>query len=262
MNDPRPVGELLRYWRQRRHLTQLDLADLVDISTRHISFIETGRSVPSRAMLMRLADRLEVPLRERNTLMTAAGLAPIYGERRLDDPALRQAFAAIELVLSGHEPYPALAIDRHWNLVAANRMIAPFTAECAPALLQPPVNVLRLTLHPEGIAPRILNLGEWRAHLLQRLRHQADTTGDAVLDALHAELSAYPGPPAPADEIPPVNSVAVPMRMRTAYGDLSFISTTTVFGTPMDVTLAELAIESFFPADAATAEVLRQVRLD
>jgi transcriptional regulator with XRE-family HTH domain len=256
MNMIRPLGELIRDWRQRRHLTQLDLAGLADTSTRHISFIETGRSLPSRAMLMRLADRLDVPLRERNVLMTAAGLAPMYSERRLDDPAMAQAQAAIDLVLAGHEPYPALAVDRHWNLVAANRALAPLLDGAAPALLQPPVNVLRLSLHPDGVAPRIVNLGQWRAHILHRLRHQADATGDAVLAALYDELAAYPAPDdAPATTGTP--AVVVPLRLRTASGELSFISTTTVFGTPMDITLAEIAIESFFPADAATAEALR-----
>ncbi len=258
MNMIRPLGELIRDWRQRRHLTQLDLAGLADTSTRHISFIETGRSLPSRAMLMRLADRLDVPLRDRNVLMTAAGLAPMYSERRLDDPAMAQAQAAIDLVLAGHEPYPALAVDRHWNLVAANRAVAALLQGAAEALLQPPVNVLRLSLHPDGVAPRIVNLGQWRAHILHRLRHQADATGDAVLAALYDELAAYP---APADE--PSTSgapaVVVPLRLRTAAGELSFISTTTVFGTPMDITLAEIAIESFFPADAATAQALKML---
>ncbi|UNK49578.1 helix-turn-helix transcriptional regulator [Lysobacter sp. S4-A87] len=258
MNMIRPLGELIRDWRQRRHLTQLDLAGLADTSTRHISFIETGRSLPSRAMLMRLADRLDVPLRERNVLMTAAGLAPMYSERRLDDPAMAQAQAAIDLVLAGHEPYPALAVDRHWNLVAANRALAPLLQGAAPALLHAPCNVLRLSLHPDGVAPRIANLGQWRAHVLHRLRHQADATGDAILAALYDELAAYPA----ADDEPSTSgapAVIVPLRLRTAMGELSFISTTTVFGTPMDVTLAELAIESFFPADAATAQALQML---
>ncbi|HEU0306495.1 MAG TPA: helix-turn-helix transcriptional regulator [Lysobacter sp.] len=259
MNAIRPVGELIRDWRQRRGLTQLHLADLADTSTRHVSFIETGRSLPSRAMLLRLADRLDVPLRERNVLMTAAGLAPIYAERRIkDDPALAQARSAVELVLRGHEPYPAIAIDRHWNLLARNRAMGPLhDGTSAPFLLEPPLNVLRLSLHPEGLAPRIVNLGEWRAHLLHRLRHQADATGDPVLHALHQELSGYPGPDAREPALAGGHSFAVPMRLRTPLGVLSFISTTTVFGTPMDVTLAELAIESFFPADEATAALLQ-----
>ncbi|MBW8809085.1 helix-turn-helix domain-containing protein [Lysobacter capsici] len=258
MNDQRPVGELLRDWRQRRRLTQLDLADLAQISTRHVSFIETGRSLPSRAMLLRLADRLDVPLRERNQLMTAAGLAPMYSERSLDHPALHEAFAAIELVLYGHEPHPALAIDRHWNLIAHNRAVGPLLAGLPDFLLAPPANVLRASLHPEGLATRIVNPGEWRAHILHRLRHQIDTTGDPVLQALYAELAAYPAPEGYDEtELPSSVQVALPFRLRTELGELSFISTTTVFGTPMDVTLSELAIESFFPADAATAQAMR-----
>lgn len=257
MNLPRPVGEQLRDWRRRRRLTQFDLADLAGMSTRHLSFIETGRSVPSRALLLRLAERLEVPLRERNALLTAAGWAPMYRERPLDDPAMRQARAAIEAVLAGHEPYPALAVDRHWHLLSANRAVMPLLAGVAERLLQPPVNVLRLSLHPEGAAPRIANLGEWRAHLLHRLRQQADATGDAALAELHAELAAYPHDGDDGHAPEPGPTVAVPLRLRTPAGELSFISTTTVFGTPMDITLAELAIESFFPADAATAAALR-----
>ncbi|TYT25198.1 helix-turn-helix transcriptional regulator [Luteimonas viscosa] len=259
MNTPqahlRSVGEQLRHWRQRRHLSQLDLAGLADISSRHLSFVETGRSLPSRAMLLRLSDRLEVPLRERNALFVAAGYAPVYSERRIDDPSLEQARKAIDLVLRGHEPYPALAVDRHWQLQAANRALAPLLTGVAPQLLAPPVNVLRLSLHPEGVAPRILNLGQWRAHLLHRLQQQIDATGDAVLLALHAELASYPAPA--HDDAPDPDAVVVPMRIRSEVGELSFLSTTTVFGTPVAVTLSELAIESFFPADAATANLLR-----
>lgn len=259
MNTTRPVGEQLRDWRQRRHLSQLDLAGLADISSRHLSFMETGRSLPSRAMLLRLSDRLDVPLRERNQLFVAAGFAPVYAERRLDDPALQDARRAIDLVLRGHEPYPALAIDRHWNMHAANRAVDPFLKGVAPHLLEPPVNVLRLSLHPEGVAPRVANLGEWRAHLLQRLRQQVEGSGDPVLEALLQELLAYP---APAHEEPPSpTAFVVPMRLRTEVGELAFISTTTVFGTPVEVTLSELAIESFFPADEKTAKVLRAMSL-
>ena len=258
MNDQRPVGELLRDWRQRRRLTQLDLADMAQISTRHVSFIETGRSLPSRAMLLRLVDRLDVPLRERNQLMTAAGLAPMYAERSLDDPAMREAHAAVELVLYGHEPHPALAVDRHWNLIEHNRALAPLLAGVPEFLLARPSNVLRVGLHPEGLAPRIINLGEWRAHLLHRLRHQIAATGDAVLASLYEELAAYPAPDDYDDyDVPASGLVVVPFRLRSELGDLSFISTTTVFGTPMDVTLSEIAIESFFPADAATTQAMR-----
>jgi hypothetical protein len=206
-------------------------------------------------MLLRLSDRLEVPLRERNALFVAAGYAPVYSERRIDDPSLEEARRAIALVLRGHEPYPALAVDRHWQLQAANRALAPFLKGVAAHLLAPPVNVLRLSLHPEGVAPRIANLGQWRAHLLHRLRQQVEATGDPTLAALRAELAEYPAPD--WDEAPEAGAVVVPLRMRSEVGELSFLSTTTVFGTPVEVTLSELAIESFFPADAKTAKVLR-----
>ena len=173
-----PVGTLLRDWRLRRRLSQLDLAGEADISTRHLSFVETGRAAPSREMVLRLANRLDVPLRERNRLLVAAGFAPMYGERRLDEPAMAAARQAIDLVLKGHEPYPALAVDRHWTLVSYNRAVPLLMAGAAPALLQPPVNVLRLSLHPDGLAPRIVNLAAWRAHVLERLRQQIVASGD------------------------------------------------------------------------------------
>lgn len=258
MNLPRTVGEHLRDWRQRRHLTQMDLAAIAETSTRHVSFIETGRSLPSRAMLMRLAERLQVPLRERNQLLTAAGLAPMYRESRLDEPALDQARAAVDLVLKGHEPYPALAVDRYWNIVAANRAIQPFLAGAAPHLLQPPINVMRLSLHPEGLSSRIVNFGQIRAHLLHNAQRQAGATGDPALHALYDEIAAYAAPPDASDEAPTLaDNVAMQLRLRSDHGILSFISTITVFGTPLDVTLSELAIESFFPADTHTANVLR-----
>lgn len=255
MNQLRPVGDLLRDWRLRRRLSQLDLALDADISTRHLSFVETGRSTPSRELLLHLADQLGVPLRERNAMLLAAGYAPAYAERPLDDPALAAARAAVDLVLKAHEPFPALAVDRRWNLVAANGAVGPFLEDVAAELLAPPMNVLRLSLHPQGLAPRILNHGEWRAHILDRLRQQIAATGDAGLDELHAELSGYPGPTAEAHH--DYGGVVVPLRLRTSLGDLSFFGTITVFGTPVDVTLSELAIEAFFPADEATARLLR-----
>jgi transcriptional regulator with XRE-family HTH domain len=257
----RPVGDLLREWRQRRRMSQLDLACEADISTKHLSFLETGRSVPSRDMVLHLAERLEVPLRARNTLLNAAGYAPVFPERRLDDPAMSAARQAVDLVLAGHEPHPALAVDRHWNMAAANRAVAPLLAGVDPSLLRPPVNALRLGLHPAGLAPRTVNLPEWRAHLLERLRQQIDVSGDPVLAELMAELRGY-GPP--VNSVPHVpgsdfNAVAMPFRLATNDGILSFFSTTTVFGTPVDVTLSELALECFFPADPATAEAMRRL---
>jgi transcriptional regulator with XRE-family HTH domain len=255
----RPFGEHLRTWRQRRRMSQLDLASEADISTRHLSFVETGRAAPSREMVLRLAERLDVPLRERNALLVAAGYAPMYRERALDDPALGAARAAVQLILRSHEPYPALAVDRHWNLVAHNAVVPRLLAGLDPALLAPPPNVLRLSLHPQGLAPRIVNLGQWRHHLFERLRQQVHATGDPQLQALEQELRGYPVPPG-ADRTRlegEVLGIAVPLRLRTPAGELNLISTTTIFGTPVDVTLQELALETFFPGDPATAEALR-----
>lgn len=260
----RPFGELLREWRERRRLSQLALALDAEVSTRHLSFLETGKARPSREMVLRLAERLEAPLRERNTLLLAAGFAPAYAERGLEDPALGAARAVVDRVLAGHEPYPALAIDRGWNLIAANRVVPALLTEVSTALLQPPINVLRLSLHPEGLAPRIANLPEWRSHLLTRLGHEAEVTVDPRLEALLAELRSYPGDGpneahAASGSMPGLAGVAVPMRLTTDTGTLSFLSTTMVFGTAVDVTLSELAIEAFFPADAATAEALQRL---
>ncbi len=243
----------------RRRRSQLDLALDADTSARHLSFIETGRSMPSREMLLRLAERLEVPLRERNRLLVAAGYAPRFPERRLDDEALAAARRAVQLVLKGHEPFPALAIDRHWQLVDQNAAVAPLLTGIDAALLAPPVNVLKLSLHPNGLAPRIANLAEWREHLLDRLRKQIEATADPVLAALLAELESYPRPQGPdsASSLAQYGGIAVPLRLAVDGGELAFFSTTTVFGTPLDVTLSELAIEAFFPADERTAAALR-----
>ena len=254
------VGSLIREWRQRRRLSQLDLACEADISTRHLSYVETGRSSPSREMLMHLAERLNVPLRERNLLLTAAGFAPVYRERPLHDPALSSARQAVDLVLKGHEPYPALAVDRHWNMLAHNRSVPLLLAGVDAELLKPPVNVLRLSLHPAGLAPRIVNLAQWREHLFLRLKHQIDASADVVLVDLLHELQALPFDAGQSDgpAIDP-SGVAVPLQFRSPQGVMSFIGTTTVFGTPVDVTLAELALETFFPADDHTAELLRRL---
>jgi len=257
----RTVGDMLREWRQRRRMSQLLLASEAEISTRHLSFVESGRALPSREMVMHLAERLEVPLRARNALLVAAGYAPLFRERPLSDPQLSAARQAVDLVLKGHEPYPALAIDRHWTMVAANRAIAPLVARADPKLLAGPVNVLRLSLHPDGLAPHIVNWHAWREHVIGRVQRQAETSGDAALASLVGELSAFPAPPhagkpdqAGAFE---ANQIAVPFRIATDLCVLSFFSTTTVFGTPVDVTLSELAIEAFFPADDDTAQALR-----
>jgi transcriptional regulator with XRE-family HTH domain len=254
----RPVGELLRQWREHRHRSQLDLALDTEISTRHLSFVETGRAMPSREMVLRLAEQLDLPLRERNSLLLAAGYAPVYSEAPLDAPQMTAVRTAIRQVLTGHEPYPAVVVDRHWNLVDANTSVALFTAGLPDALLAPPTNVLRVSLHPDGMAPRIVNLGEWRAHLLGRLRRQVALTADSALAALYDELRAYPcDQPQPEIELPGPGDVVVPLRVRYEGRELTFFSIVASFGTPLDITLAELAIESFFPADAETAAVLR-----
>ncbi|KLK93218.1 XRE family transcriptional regulator [Microvirga vignae] len=255
-------GDYLREWRQRRRMSQLDLALEAEISTRHLSFLETGRSQPSRDMVQLLAEKLDMPLRERNVMLASAGFAPVYSERSLDDPALQSMRGAIDLVLKGHEPYPALAVDRHWSLVATNEALHALVQGVDPALLKPPVNVLRLSVHPAGLARRIVNFSEWRDHLIARLHHQVNVTGDAVLSALIEELRAYPIPDAAkrmSHPKPHHADIVVPLQLMTEEGVLTFFSTTTVFGTPVDVTLSELAIEAFFPADAETADALRRV---
>jgi transcriptional regulator with XRE-family HTH domain len=262
MNHQHTAGELLRTWRKRRHFSQLDLAAEADVSQRHLSFIESGRAAPSRDMLVHLAERLRIPLRERNALLVAAGFAPVYRERRLEEPGFEAARRVIELILKGHEPYPALAVDRHWNLLLANESVYRLLTGIAPMLLEPPVNVLRLSLHPDGLAPRIANFRDWRGHVLARLAQQADNAADRGLVGLMDELERYP---VPFDAKPPGPSrdaellgLAVPLELTADCGVLSFLSTTTVFGTPNDISLAELAIESFFPANAETAAALAQ----
>jgi transcriptional regulator with XRE-family HTH domain len=254
------IGTLLRDWRVRRRMSQQDLALEAGVSARHVSFVETGRSKPSADMVIQLAEHLEVPLRDRNTLLLAAGFAPAYAQRDLDEPEMGPVREAIDRVLRGHEPYPAVVVDRHWGLVAANRAVPLLIGGAADHLLEPPVNVLRLSLHPEGMAPRIANLGEWRAHLLDRLGRQAVVSGDPALFALHEELAGYPG--GEGGHVPDLEAgaIAVPLRLRTDDGELAFISTATTFGTATDVTVSELAIESFFPADDATARALTPPR--
>jgi transcriptional regulator with XRE-family HTH domain len=261
ISDPiqQPVGELLRTWRQRRRLSQLDLACDAEISTRHLSFLETGRALPSRGMVLKLSEYLDIPLRERNSLLIAAGYAPVYPQRPLAHPEMQSASQAIDLVLSAHEPYPALAIDRHWNLIASNSAVPPLLVGVAARLLEPPVNVLRLSLHPEGIASRITNLQEWRSHILKRLRRQIDSSGDQVLANLMQELTDLHVSKEANHKSEGEDSADVVVPFSLAHGDnvLRFLTTTMVFGTAVDVTLSELAIEVFFPADTVTAEIFR-----
>ena len=249
-------GGQLREWRQRRRMSQLDLALEAEISSRHLSFVETGRSRPSRDMVLRLAESLQLPLRSRNALLFAAGFAPTYPERGFDDPALDQARRAVQHILDAHAPFPALGVDRHWTMLAHNAVVPKLLGGVDPELLAAPVNVLRLSLHPAGLAPRIANLAEWKRHLIERLKGQIAASADPVLESLREELEAYP---APASGGPPasISALFVPMVLETEASRLSFFSTTTVFGTPVEVTLSELALETFFPADPRTAEILR-----
>jgi transcriptional regulator with XRE-family HTH domain len=254
----RPVGELLRRWRGRRRLSQLELALESGISARHLSFVENGKSAPSRETILRLAEQLDLPLRERNHLLLAAGYAPVFSEAALGSPEMASVRRAVRQVLGGHEPYPAVAVDRGWNLVDANAGVGLLTERVAPELLEPPANALRITLHPDGMAPKISNLGEWRAHLLGRLRRQVALTTDPELSRLLSELRAYPcDQPEPEVEIPGPGDIVVPLRLRHGGRELALFSTVTTFGTPLDVTVSELAIESFFPADPETASILR-----
>jgi transcriptional regulator with XRE-family HTH domain len=254
---PIHIGDHLREWRQRRRISQLDLAGEADISARHLSFVETGRAMPSREMVLKLAERLDVPLRERNVLLVSAGYAPAFPQRSLEDPALKSARQAIDLVLKAHEPNPALAYDRHWNLVSANRMVAPLLDGIPQRLLGQPFNVLRLAFHPEALAPRTVNLAEWCGHLLERLHRQCEATADPELIQLYNDLKSYPIPArsAPLSK----DDVAIPFKLRHEGEILSFFSTTMVFGTPVDITLSEMALETFFPADERTAERLKQI---
>ena len=261
------VGELVRSWREQRHLSQLALATEAEISQKHLSFIESGRATPSRDMVLHLAESLDIPLRERNVLLLAAGYAPVFKDRPLADPALDRARATIDLVLKAHEPYPALTVDRHWTMVSANSAVAPLLCGVDPDLLRPPVNVMRLSLHPRGLAPLIVNLAEWRAHLLDRLRRQHRLTRDPAIEELLMELLGYRAAPrgqalgrSTASETQVRrDEIVVPLRLRTHAGLLSFFTTISVFGTPVEITLSELSVEAFYPADAETAGIMRAI---
>ena len=248
-----PFGALIRQWRRRRHLSQLDLANGAEVSSRHVSFMETGRSAPSRAMVLRLAAALEVPPREQNQLLLAAGLAPEYSERSLDDPEMAAVRDGIEQVLAAYDPYPCLVVDRSWNIVRANRGTAVLLEGVAADLLAHP-NALRISLHPDGLAPRIRNLAQWRHHVIDRLRREVTASGTADSVALLNEIEAYPGGVEPSHDL---GGVAVPLQLSGPDGVvLSFLGTVTTFGTALDLTAAELSIEAFLPADRATAEAL------
>lgn len=259
------VGALLRQWRERRRVTQLELALDAGISARHLSFVETGRSKPGREMLLRVLEQLKVPFREQNRLLLAAGHAPAYPERSLDDPDLAPVRDALDVILSGHEPYPAVAVDRLWNMVAANSAMLALAQgiEVDPELLGPPVNVMRLGLHPRGLGPLFVNLGDWHAHWLKRLDRQLAATGDGQLASLIEEIADYPVPEPTHDSLaePATGELLGPVRVRTpGGGELSFFGMFAGFDTPFEVTTSELAIELLFPADQATAEALHELR--
>ncbi|MFB4318514.1 helix-turn-helix domain-containing protein [Actinomadura sp. 21ATH] len=258
MDTEHRAGPLLREWRRRRRLSQLDLALAAGSSARHISYVETGRSQPSRAMVLHLASVLDVPLRERNTLLLAAGYAPAYPESDLDDAYMASVRSALDTMLAAHEPYPAVVVDRLWNVLSGNRAMSVLMDGVPPRLLEPRPNVFRLALHPDGLAARLANLTEVRSLFLERLLRQVSVTGDADLRALYEEVRDYPVPaggdaPAPY----PASPIQVPLRIRTPAGELSMFSTMATFGAPADVTLSELAIEFFYPLDEFTAGVLR-----
>jgi transcriptional regulator with XRE-family HTH domain len=256
----RGVGELLRDWRRQRRLSQLDVSLEAAVSARHLSFVETGRSKPSRELVLHLAEHLEVPLRERNALLLAAGYAPVYAETPLDAEDMAPVRAALDRILAGHAPFPAVIVDQRWDLVTANAPALALLADgVAPELLEPPVNALRVNLHPDGLAPRIANLAEYSEHLLGRLRRSLAVAPDARTAALYEELRAYPGVDDGAGAAAaPADLLYVPLRLRALGRELAFFSTIATFGTAVDITLAELAIESFFPADDATETALRQ----
>lgn len=254
-----PFGVLLRRWREQRRVTQTDLALAAESSTRHLSCLETGKAEPSREMVGRLSECLDIPLRDRNTLLLAAGFAPVFSERSVSE--LEAAKAALDSVLKSHAPYPAFAVDRHWNIVLSNAALPQLYEGCSAELLQKPVNAMRLILHPEGMGPRILNFAAWRAHTLSLLRQQLAARVDPVIKALLTEVAGYPVPPGsePLESFGAAQRLATPMHLSTRFGVVSFLNTLTVFGTPNDVTLAELALEMLFPADDQTIEIVKEM---
>jgi transcriptional regulator with XRE-family HTH domain len=258
---PAPIGEMLRAWRRRRSLSQLELSLNAGVSSRHLSFLETGRAQPSREMVLHLAEELQVPARERNSLLLAAGFAPLHTERSLDEPQMALVRQAIDRFLRAHEPYPALVVDRYHDLLASNDALELLLEDVAPELLAPPANALRMALHPRGLAPRTLNLAEWSAHLMQRLHREMQMTADPRLESLHEELAGYPGVAltSPQSQLQ-ASDIVLPLRLRNGDGELAFFSTISTFGTAIDITLEELSIEAFYPANAHTANrLLREI---
>jgi transcriptional regulator with XRE-family HTH domain len=250
-------GKHLCEWRRRRRLSQLELALRTDVSQRHLGFVELGRARPSRGLVLRLAEELDIPLRERNVWLVAAGFAPVFHETPLHDASLKPLMAAIGHTIAAHKPFPAFAIDRQWNVVASNAALPELYEGVSAELLQPPVNVMRLTLHPDGLAPRILNLDAWEDHLLTRLRREVELTADPRLCDLLREAETLHRPPGRQAHADPPPALAIPLRVQTRLGTLSFFSTVTVFGTPVDVTISEIALELLYPADRETDLAVR-----
>ena len=256
-NGSRSIGDHLRGWRERRHLSQLELSLRAEVSTRHLSFVETGRAAPGRELILRLGEELQIPLRERNTLLVAAGFAPIFQQRRFDDPSLDSVRTILDLALENQKPFPAYVIDRHWTVVASNAAAPVLYEGVAPELVRPPINVIRLMLDPRGMAPRIVNFTAWRTHLLAQVRRQLSLTADPLLESLLREALAFPAGKMNDDGHAPIEGPAMLLRVETRLGRLSFLGATTVFGTPADVTLEEIALEALYPADAFTDKTVR-----
>jgi len=262
MGNGPTIGFLIRQWREHRRLSQLALASNAEISTRHLSFLETGRASPSREMIVRLSEELQVPLRQRNTLLAAAGFAGIYPERRLGDSALAVVGTIVDTVLSGHEPNPAMAIDHRWNILATNRMIDILLRAAHPSLREPPMNAMRLGLHPAGLAPRIRNFEEWRGNAIRNLKRRIEATADNELIQLLDEVQSYPVAGAREGGIKGGSQeFAIPLQLETSEGTVNLVTTTMIFGAPNDVMVSELAIECFFPQDGGSANTLRQLFL-
>jgi transcriptional regulator with XRE-family HTH domain len=263
MGHPDEFGKLLRQWREHRRLSQLALADKTEISTRHLSFLETGRAAPSRDMIVRLAQELQIPLRQRNVLLTVGGYAEMYPERRLKDPGLQLVDEVVRTVLRGHEPNPALAVDSRWNIFEMNRSMRALIGDVALALLEPPMNAMRLALHPDGLAPRILNFSAWRTHITGLIKQRADASADSELFALLSEVEGYDhshmgmSSTAAARE-----DFAIPLQLATSKGNISLVTASLAFGLPSDVTVSELSIECLFPADKDSARILHDLVLD
>jgi transcriptional regulator with XRE-family HTH domain len=253
-----PIGDQLRSWRERRRLSQLELSLRAEVSTRHLSFVETGRAQPGRELIVRLTEELQVPLREQNALLISAGFAPIFQTRPFDDPSFDAVRGIIKIALETHKPFPAYVINRYWNIIVSNAAVPELFEGVDPELLRPPVNAIRLLLHPRGVAPRVTNLSAWRTHLLTQLRRQVELTADQRLEQLLREATSFSNPRADETESTWLESPVIPLEITTRIGHLSFLSSTTIFGTPAAPTVEEMALEMLYPANAFTEKAVRQ----